>query len=153
MMNTEPELNAQDRIRLAVAEPPDCAAPVTSEPSFAKWSSPNPVMRRRLRVSSSTRAPESLRLASPLSQTPGVFGNADCAKAISVNKNSPANAPAAINTLRPAINSNFVIPHFSCSIYLPSVIDCLALVRGRGGDPQRVLQSTARPQAPNQYRD
>src|SRR5262245_10461255 len=137
MMNTEPELSAQDRIHLAVAEPPDCAASVTSEPSFAKWSSPNPVMRLRLRVRSLTRAPESLRPDSPLSQTPGVFGNADCANAIPVNKNSPASAPAAIDTLRPAINSNFVIPFFSCSIYLPSVIDLLALARGCGGDPQR----------------
>jgi hypothetical protein len=103
-------------------------------------------MRRRLRVNSSTLAPESLLLASPLSQTPGVFGNADCANAIPVNINSPASAPAAIDTLRPAINSNFVIPRFSCSIYLPSVINCLALFAAAVAI-RKDLQSTAKPLA------
>src|SRR5262245_39063659 len=122
MMNTEPEPSEHDRIRLAVAAPPDCAAPSASEPSFAKRRSPNPVMRRRLRVNSSTRAPESLRPASPLSHTPGVLGNADCANTIPVNKKRTASKPDAIDTLRPAINSNIVIPHFSCSIYLTPVL-------------------------------
>src|SRR5262249_33449917 len=141
MMNTAPEPSEQERIRLAVAEPLDCAAPSASEPSFAKWRSPNPVMRRRLRVNSSTRALESLRPASPLRQTPGVFGNADCANAIPVNKKRPASKPDAIDTLRPAINLIVVIPHFSCSIYyLPSVIECVALVTALWRSA-RVLQS------------
>src|SRR5262245_18393309 len=101
MMNTEPELSEQDRICLAVADPLDCAGPVTSEPSFSKCNSFNPVMRRRLRVNSSTRAPVGLYPGSPLSQTPGVFGNSDCGNAIPVNKNRHTNEPAAKDTLRP----------------------------------------------------
>src|SRR5215510_7832617 len=131
MMNTKPELSEQERICLAVTDPSDCAGPITSEPFFAKWSSLNPVMRRRLCVNSSTRAPDGLYPGSPLSQTPGVFGNSDCGNAIPVNKNSPANTPAAKDTLRPGAISIDFIPHFSCSIYLLSVIDRLAAAATR----------------------
>src|SRR5215468_2628037 len=116
MMNTEPELSEQERTCLAVTDPSDCAGPITSEPFFAKCSSLNPVIRRRLCVNSSTRARVGLYSGSPLSQTPGVFGNTDCGNAIPVNKNSPANAPAAKDTLRPGATFIVFISHFSCSI-------------------------------------